>query len=255
LKLVAVRQINGSKSYNKKTTASMISLTLWETGSLKYGGQEWWRLKYCGTLFTLAQNGSSCSGISSTRKGYELLMARLYLVRHGKATGSWDTHPDPGLDDLGREQAEAMAAALALKGPLPVVTSPLRRTRETAASLERRWGAPAQVDLRVGEIPSLAAIPLHRGDWLRNVLQSRWPDLEPSLKLWRKQVFKALGEFMKDTVVVSHFVAINAVVGHALEDDRVTCFHPENCSCTVLDVQGSHWKIVELGAEGASRIF
>ena len=45
-------------------------------------------------------------------------MARLYLVRHGKATGSWDTDPDPGLDDVGREQAEAMATALMLYLPV-----------------------------------------------------------------------------------------------------------------------------------------
>ena len=28
-------------------------------------------------------------------------MARLYLVRHGRATGGWDVDPDPGLDDVG----------------------------------------------------------------------------------------------------------------------------------------------------------
>jgi broad specificity phosphatase PhoE len=181
-------------------------------------------------------------------------MARLYLVRHGKATGSWDTDLDPGLDDVGREQAEAMAAALMLQGPIPLLTSPLRRTRETAAAIERRWGIQAQVEPRVAEIPSPSTTPLQRVEWLKNVLQSRWPDLGESLQVWRNQVFKTLVEFTRDTVVVSHFVAINVAVGYARNDDRVTCFRPENCSCTVLDVQDGNLRVVELGAEGASRI-
>ena len=182
-------------------------------------------------------------------------MARLYLVRHGRATGTWVAHPDPGLDDVGREQAARMAEELTVCGPLPLVTSPLRRTRETAAALEHRWAVSAKVEPDVGEIPSPPGAGPQRADWLRGVLQGRWTDLDRSLELWRKQVLKKLEEFTQDTVVVSHFVAINAAVGHALKDDRVTCFRPDNCSCTVLDIQDGKWKIVKLGAEGNGKIF
>ena len=66
-------------------------------------------------------------------------MARLYLVRHGKTATTWDDRdPDPGLNEVGCTQAEAMADQLAGKGPLALVTSPLRRTRETAKALERK---------------------------------------------------------------------------------------------------------------------
>ncbi|HEV2960384.1 MAG TPA: histidine phosphatase family protein [Candidatus Angelobacter sp.] len=181
-------------------------------------------------------------------------MALVYLVRHGKAAGSWESDLDPGLDDVGREQAEAMAATLTAQGPLPLVTSPLRRTRETAAALERHWGV-AKVDPRIGEIPSPPIAVSRRGEWLRNILQSRWSELDQSIGFWRAQVLNALGELIQDTVVVSHFVAINVAVGHTLKDDRVTCFRPENCSCTVLNIQDEHWKIVVLGVEGESRIF
>jgi len=81
-------------------------------------------------------------------------MSRIYLVRHGRAAADWGSHVDPGLDDVGRTQAEAMASELAPKGPLPLVASPLRRTRETAAALERRWELGARIEPRVGEIPS-----------------------------------------------------------------------------------------------------
>ena len=38
-------------------------------------------------------------------------MARLYLIRHGRAAAGWDTAMDPPLDDLGREQAAEIGRA------------------------------------------------------------------------------------------------------------------------------------------------
>jgi broad specificity phosphatase PhoE len=182
-------------------------------------------------------------------------MARIYLIRHGKAATTWDDRdPDPGLDDVGRAQAAARAAEFAGREPLPLVTSPLRRTRETAASLERQWNTIARVDPRVGEIPSPSGAGAQRTEWLKRVLEHRWSGLGQPLQRWRNQVLEALLEITRDTVVVSHFVAINVAVGCALGDDRVTCFRPDNCSCTVLDIQRNRLQLVELGAEGAGRI-
>jgi broad specificity phosphatase PhoE len=58
----------------------------------------------------------------------------------------------------------------------------------------------------------------------------------------------------QDTVVFTHFVAINVAVGHALGDDRITNFRPANCSCSLLEVQGEHFRILQLGAEQEGRI-
>src|SRR5205823_2854249 len=81
-------------------------------------------------------------------------VSRLILVRHGEAAAGWHQDRDPGLSEDGHRQAADMAAALAPLGPLPIVVSPLRRTRETAAPLEAVWGTAATVDCRVGEIVS-----------------------------------------------------------------------------------------------------
>ena len=48
-------------------------------------------------------------------------MARLYLVRHGKAAAGWGADADPGLDEIGRNQAEQMAQGLVGLGPLPLI--------------------------------------------------------------------------------------------------------------------------------------
>jgi broad specificity phosphatase PhoE len=182
-------------------------------------------------------------------------MARLYLIRHGKAGTTWDDRdPDPGLNEVGRAQAEARATELAGKGPLPLVSSPLRRTRETAAALERQWNLRAQVDPRIGEITAPASAAMQRVEWLKDVLQRRWQELDEPLERWREQVLEAFLGITRDTILVSHFVAINVAVGYALGDDRVTCFRPDNCSCTVLDLEGNRLQVVELGAEGAGRI-
>jgi broad specificity phosphatase PhoE len=182
-------------------------------------------------------------------------MARIYLIRHGKAGSTWDDRdPDPGLNEVGRAQAEARAAAWADKGPLPVVTSPLRRTRETAAAFERLWKTRAEVEPRVGEISAPETVAAHRVDWLKETLQRRWRELEPPLQQWRKSVLEAMLAIDRDTIIVSHYVAINVAVGYAMGDDLVSCFRPENCSCTVLDVDAGCLKLVELGTEGASRV-
>ena len=180
-------------------------------------------------------------------------MPRLYLVRHAKIASSED--PDPGLADVGHAQAEAIGAALAARGPLPIFTSPFRRARETGAPLARLWGVTLHTDARFGEIPVRPDSEFRsRSEWLKYVRARRWPEMHESLRCWRDQVLQALLEIPADAVVVSHFVAINVAVGHALHDDRVTCFQPENCSCTVLDSDGKDLRLIELGAEGESRV-
>lgn len=62
-------------------------------------------------------------------------MAKIYLVRHGQAASGWGLEEDPGLDDLGRSQARDAAQKLAPLGPLPILSSPKARARETASPL------------------------------------------------------------------------------------------------------------------------
>jgi broad specificity phosphatase PhoE len=175
------------------------------------------------------------------------------LVRHGQASATWGDHPDPGLSDLGREQAAAVADALAPLGPLPILVSPLRRTRETAEPLEARWHTTATVDAAVGEIEAPGDALDGRENWLRSVMQGGWADA-PDLAPWRSTVIDRLSAITTDTVVVTHFVAINVAVGHALGDDRVVCFMPQNCSRTVLDIDGDAFTVVELGVEATAQL-
>ena len=183
-------------------------------------------------------------------------MPRITMVRHGQAAAGWGDDLDPGLSELGRQQAEATAAALASLGPQPIVSSPLRRCRETAAPLAARWDVEPVIDAGVGEIvsPDDAAGLEARSAWLRGVMAGRWADLGAQHAAWRDAVLDRLAALAEDTVVHSHFIAINVAVGAALGDDRVVCFAPDNCSWTVLDVDGRDITVVELGRQAVTEV-
>ncbi|KNB52890.1 bifunctional RNase H/acid phosphatase [Streptomyces caatingaensis] len=75
------------------------------------------------------------------------------LLRHGETAltpqkrFSGSGGDDPGLSPAGRRQAEAVAAALAARGTIQaVVSSPLRRCRETAEAVAARLGLDVRVD-------------------------------------------------------------------------------------------------------------
>ena len=182
-------------------------------------------------------------------------MASLYLVRHGEDTGSGGEAADPGLNELGHRQAAEMTARLAPLGPLPIIVSPLRRTRETAAPLEAAWGVVAKVADAVREIPSPAAMAkTRRPEWLRRIMRGTWAEVEEQLHPWRQGVIDSLLARREDTVVVSHFVAINVAVGAARNDGRLRLFRPNNCSITVLETDGGKLTVVELGEASETKV-
>jgi broad specificity phosphatase PhoE len=182
-------------------------------------------------------------------------LTRLVLVRHGRPDGTWGNDPDPGLDALGHEQARAMADALAPGGRLPVVVSPLRRTRETAAPLVARWSVEPVVEPAVGELTAPADPRPDHATWLRRLMAGTGAGHPAVMDPFRARVLGAIRALRADTVVVTHFLAINAVVGAATDDDRVVCFTPTHCSRTVVDLDdGGRLHVVELGDSGRSDV-
>jgi broad specificity phosphatase PhoE len=181
-------------------------------------------------------------------------MTRLLLVRHAHPSAGWDLDADAGLDGLGDHQARALVDALAPSGPLPIVTSPSRRTRETAAPLAERWGLTPRVEHAVGEIPSPVDGLAARGAWLREVLAGRWSDAGPELHHWRTALLDALLAIEVPTVVVSHYVAINTAAGAATGDDRLVMFSPGHTSITELALDDGALRVVALGDEAPTTV-
>jgi len=177
-------------------------------------------------------------------------MARIYMVRHGQAEAGFGGAMDPGLNALGREQAEAVAQILVPRGSLPILSSPLRRARETAAPLAALWRVDPMIEDAVAEIPSPKGMNLEeRVTWLRNLMGGSWRDVPRDLAMWREHCIGTVAAISRDTVIFSHYVAINVIAGAATGDDRVIAFSPENCSVTVFETDGTNLKVIEKGAE------
>ncbi|MEZ5551887.1 MAG: histidine phosphatase family protein [Pseudomonadales bacterium] len=181
-------------------------------------------------------------------------MPQIYLVRHGQAAAGFDGHADPGLSELGRRQAIAVADDLAALGPLPVYSSPLARARETAQPLARRWQREILIEPRVAEIPSPSDDLATRSAWLRRAMAGRWSDLDSSLLAWRRALIDCVSGLAGDSVVFCHFIAINVVVGAAREDDRMVIFSPDNGSITRISTDGSQLQVLELGRTAVTRV-
>ncbi len=179
-------------------------------------------------------------------------MPRIYMVRHGRAAAGFGEDMDPGLDDLGRSQAEAVAQRLVGLGPRLILSSPLKRTQETAAPLAKLWSRTPVIEPRVAEIPSPRGMSLEeRVVWLRNVMGGSWNDVTPELGVWRQDCIASIANLKEDAVVFSHYVAINVLMGSATNEDKVVAFSPENCSVTVFDNAGAKLRLLEKGSEAS----
>lgn len=175
----------------------------------------------------------------------------IYLVRHGEAAAGWGDHPDPGLSEEGHRQAEAAALKLLEYGAGTAITSPMQRCRETARAFERVRNLNARVEAAVSEIETPSGIA-DRVAWLRQIMSGHWP---ASLLSWRTDAFNAVSSLPEGTAVFSHFVAINAIVSHIMEDPRVLVFRPGHCSITVLRKTGvGGLEVAGRGREAETRI-
>jgi glucosyl-3-phosphoglycerate phosphatase len=80
---------------------------------------------------------------------------RVLLLRHGRTAwnvaGKFQGHRDIDLDEVGRAQALRAATQLAELGPTAIVSSDLRRARDTATFVGDRTGLSVILDARLRE--------------------------------------------------------------------------------------------------------
>ena len=175
---------------------------------------------------------------------------RIYMVRHGRASAGWDTALDPELDELGHEQAREAADQLQSLQLGNIITSPLMRCQQTAGPLAQMWNVVPQVCVEVSEIPSPNGVAMSdRVVWLRQAMQGTWSELGSDYVQYRDCITNFVRGIQTDAVIFSHFIAINAVIGGVLGDDRLVIRSLDNCSTTIFErdtvgnlllVQGGH---------------
>jgi probable phosphoglycerate mutase len=167
-------------------------------------------------------------------------VTELLLLRHALPVSG---HADPGLSDLGRAQAELVA--LWLKGSQvdALVTSPLRRARETVAPIEASLALTAEViyDLREWELDD----PDHVYDAVEDmapddprlvaVAEGRYHDFVPELDTaaFQRRTVTAIEDVFarhqhRERIVVStHGGFISAYLAHLIGAREVMWFNAD----------------------------
>ena len=178
-------------------------------------------------------------------------MMDIYLVRHGEAAASWGQSPDPGLSELGHEQARNAAHALRplLAGAEPaLISSPLARALETAAPLAAELGLSVQVNEAFRKFT-----PRCRWQNARpgcgSLCSSAGIEQPDSLHAWRDGPRRELLALQAPAVIFTHFLVINAVVGQIQGDEATLCCWPDNGSITHLRSTGNGLELVALGEQ------
>jgi broad specificity phosphatase PhoE len=150
---------------------------------------------------------------ASTRYG------NVFLVRHGRtplnAAGLLRGHLDPPLDEVGQREAAALADVFAATPIALIVSSPLRRARETAEPIAGVTGAPVQCND--------AFIDRDYGPWAghdRIEVEARYgsvnraPEIEPFGQVVSRALveLRALAGGVDSLLVVAHDVVNRALL-------------------------------------------
>ena len=112
----------------------------------------------------------------------------------------------------------------------------------------------AVVDAAVAEIPSPTEDLAERYAWLSEALGSTYAELGPRYTSWRTMITELFLRQREDLVVVTHFVAINAAIGTATGDDRVSCAPVGNGAVTVFDHDHKRLQLIEAGVGDAGPV-
>jgi ribonuclease H / adenosylcobalamin/alpha-ribazole phosphatase len=179
------------------------------------------------------------------------------LLRHGETEHtvrklfSGSGGADPSLVASGRAQAAAAAAALTDRGITAVVSSPMRRTRETADVVA------AAIDLPVREVDELRECAF--GEWEGHSfaeVRERWPDelsawlASPSVAPPGGESFDAVGRRVRrardkvlarhpegTVLLVSHVTPIKTLVRLSLGAPPLALYRMELSSASLTEIQ------------------
>ncbi|HYO60714.1 MAG TPA: MSMEG_4193 family putative phosphomutase [Actinomycetota bacterium] len=154
-------------------------------------------------------------------------MTTLWLVRHGVTShtghklSGW--MPDVHLTDEGRAQADAAAELLARMNLEAVYSSPIDRTRETAAAIAARHGLPVRTRRTIGEV--------EYGKWTNR-----------SFKVLARQKLWAVVQRWPSSVRFPEGETLREVQSRALaEIEKIAEAHPNGMVCVV-----SHADVIKL---------
>jgi probable phosphomutase (TIGR03848 family) len=172
-------------------------------------------------------------------------MTTLLLLRHGRTTANasgvlagWTS--GVGLDEVGRGQAESVAARLAQIPIAAVVSSPLDRCQETAATLAAGCGGlKLETDDRIGEC--------RYGDWTGRPLKElakepMWKVVQqhPSAAVFPGPEGEGLAQTQARAVAAVREWDARIAAEHGPDAVWVACSHGDVIKAVLADALGMH---------------
>ncbi len=188
-------------------------------------------------------------------------MVKIYLVRHGEAAEGW-TSQDPPLSELGKSQAQSLVGFVSSTidensiNNIDFISSPLNRCKETASLALEKIYSEILINDNFRELPSPTLDLKKRVNWLRRILPLTWSELLKDKETkdsgvnfiqWKKNIINNIYSLNKDTIIFTHFVVINSIIGEILKSDKIINFQPSNCSITEIRKINDRLKLVKLG--------
>jgi broad specificity phosphatase PhoE len=181
--------------------------------------------------------------------------ATLLLVRHGEIAANaarvWHGSTDSELTELGHAQAQRTALHLAQRAPRPVAlyTSPLSRTRATAARIGRALGIepvlePGLAEYGIGELEGESYEDLLRVHRFFARIASDPEFAPPGGESPRQVIARMQGALARiaaahrgaEAIVVSHGAALGLTIGSLIANDpnEWQRYHLSNCAVSEL---------------------
>lgn len=176
----------------------------------------------------------------------------IYLIRHGEAAQAWDKAPDPKLSTNGQIQAQKLAneyVPFLNATDFQLVSSPLQRAQETAIPFQESLNLLPRINRNFAEVPSPGIALADRRNWLKGLFSKKVNELEQPQIEWRNNIISGIQSLEKNTLIFSHFMTINAVVGWIRGNEKLVSYYPNYCSITKIERVGDAFFIRSFGKE------
>ena len=130
-----------------------------------------------------------------------------------------------------------------------LVSSPLQRAQETALPFQAALHLSPIINPNFAEVPSPGIALADRRNWLKGLFAKKVMELEQPQVNWRNNIIAGIQALEKNTLIFSHFMTINAVVGWIRGDEKLVSYYPNYCSITKIEQVGNQFFIRSLGKE------
>ena len=159
---------------------------------------------------------------------------KLILIRHGEAASAFGESEDPSLSALGTKQSKKLVKDLNIDvlNKYKFFSSPKARAIQTAKPLVDILKKDLIVKKEFSEIPAPKIDSKEKQRWLKNIMSLPIDKLPKDVNLWRQNLLKVMSSLEKNTIVFTHFMVINALIGYIVKNKTLLYFYPANASVT-----------------------